>query len=68
MSEDSEGVATCDGLQDSIEDSPLSEERRRELVPKFAVLMAELAKLRELEPEDGEPATPWPWRGDDHDS
>ena len=45
----------------------LTDERREELAPKLATLLADFAKLEELDRPDLEPAFPWPWREDDDD-
>ena len=45
--------------------SQLSAARIAELAPKLEELVTELAKLDEIVPIDGEPATPWPWSDDD---
>jgi hypothetical protein len=45
----------------------LTEARREELAPKLDALLADLAKLAELDRPELEPATPWPWREDDDD-
>ena len=37
----------------------LSDERRAELAPKLAALLADLRKLEDLESPELEPATPW---------
>jgi hypothetical protein len=39
----------------------MSDARRALLEPRLQALLAELDKIRELEPFDGEPVTPWPW-------
>ena len=67
MPGDPERNLSRDRPQSSVEDSPLRDIRRAELAVKYAALMDELVKLRELEREDSEPATPWPWKGNDHD-
>ncbi len=47
------------------EELSLSDERKAELAPKLRVLLSDLIKIRELEPDAGEPATSWPWQGGD---
>src|SRR5262245_47402945 len=47
-----------DGPQTSTEDPPPSEAHQAELESKYARLLAELVKLRELENVESEPATP----------
>jgi hypothetical protein len=42
----------------------LTDERRGVLAPKLEALLADLAKLEELDRPEIEPATPWPWRED----